>query len=69
MKAARWILKTAAVLAAVGTAACMVIAYWDTIVDGFYAVVGKLKAKKEALCPFCSSEYDDYDDGALKDDT
>lgn len=66
MKAARWILKTAAVLAAVGAVVCLVVNYWETIVDAFYAVVGKVKAKKEQYCCFVPSEYDDYDDSALK---
>ena len=40
--------------------------YWETIVDAFYAVAAKLEAKKEQFCGFVPSEYDDYDDGALK---
>ena len=66
MKAARCILKAAAVVAAVGTAVCLVVAYWETIVDAVYAVAAKLEAKKEQLRGFIPSEYDDYDDGALK---
>ena len=66
MKAARCILKAAAVVAAVGTAVCLVVADWETIVDAFYAVAAKLEAKKEQLRGFIPSEYDDYDDGALK---
>lgn len=68
MKAVRCILKTAAVFAAIGAAVCLAITYWETIVDAFYAVAAKLEAKKEQLCGFIPSEYDDYDDGALKQD-
>ena len=68
MKVARCVLKIAAIFAAIGTAACLVVAYWETIVDAFYAVAAKLEAKKEQLCGFIPSEYDDYDDGALKQD-
>ncbi len=66
MKAARCILKVAAIFAAVGAAICLVTTYWETIVDAFYAVAAKLEAKKEQFCGFIPSEYDDYDDGALK---
>lgn len=64
MKVARCILKAAAVIAAVSAVVCVVVAYWDKIVDGFYAIADKVEEKK-ANCCFCSSEYDDYDDGEL----
>ena len=63
MKAARCILKAAAVIAVLGAAVGAVAAYWDKIVDAFYTLADKVEEKK-ANC-FCSSEYDDYDDGAL----
>ncbi len=63
MKAARSILKIAALVAVVGAAFCVIAAYWDKIVDGFYTIADKLEEKK-ANC-FCSSEYDDYDDEDL----
>lgn len=66
MKAARCLVKLAAVMAVIGAAVCLVIRNWESIVDVFYAVVGKVKAKKEQYCCFVPSEYDDYDDGALK---
>ena len=57
MKAARCILKAAALVAVLGAAVCVVAAYWDKIVDAFYALADKVEEKK-ANC-FCSSEYDD----------
>ena len=63
MKATRCILKAAALVAVLGAAVCVVAAYWDKIVDAFYALADKVEEKK-ANC-FCSSEYDDYDDGEL----
>ena len=66
MKAARYIQKITAIAAAIGAVACLVATYWETIVDAFYAVAAKLEAKKEQFCGFIPSEYDDYDDGALK---
>ena len=63
MKAARCILKAAALVAVLGAAFCVIAAYWDKIVDAFYVIADKVEEKK-ANC-FCSSEYDDYDDGEL----
>ena len=66
-KAIQFGIKIAAVLAAIGAVACLVVAYWDTLTEMFYAVAGKLEQKKEQLCGYgAPSEYDDYDDGALK---
>lgn len=66
MKAVRCLLKITAALAAVGAAACLIVAYWETLTDLFYTVVGKIKEKRGQCCCFFPSEYDDYDDGALK---
>ena len=44
-------------------AVCAVVAYWDRIVDAFYAVADKIEEKK-AECRF-ASEYDDYEDCEL----
>ncbi len=64
MKAARCILKAAAVIAVVSAVACVLVAYWDKIMDAFYAVADKIEGKRANGC-FCSSEYDDYADGEL----
>ena len=63
MKAARFVLKIVAAVMVASAAACAVAAYWDKIVDVFYAVADKLEEKK-ANCRF-ASEYDDYDDCEL----
>lgn len=63
MKIARFVLKIVAVAMVVAAAACAVVAYWDKIVDAFYAVADKI-AEKKAECRF-SSEYDDYEDCEL----
>ena len=64
MKVIRLILKAAAVAMAVSAVVCLVMAYWDKIVDTFYAIADKVEEKK-ANCCFCSSEYDDYEDAEL----
>lgn len=63
MKIARFVLKIVAVAMVVAAAACAVVAYWDKIVDAFYAVADKIEEKK-AECRF-PSEYDDYEDCEL----
>lgn len=63
MKVARFVLKIVAVAMVVAAAACAVVAYWDKIVDAFYAVADKIEEKK-AECRF-ASEYDDYEDCEL----
>ena len=63
MKAARFVLKIVAAVMVAAAAACAVAAYWDKIVDVFYAVADKLEEKK-ANCRF-ASEYADYDDCEL----
>ncbi len=63
MKAARLVLKIVAVSMAVVAVACAIAAYWDKIVDVFYAIADKIEEKK-ADCRF-ASEYDDYDDCIL----
>lgn len=63
MKIARFVLKIVAVAMVVAAAACAVVAYWDKIVDAFYAVADKIEEKK-AECRF-ASEYDDYEDCEL----
>lgn len=63
MKVARCILKLVAVLMVAAAVVCAVVAYWDRIVDAFYAITDRLEQKK-ADCRF-ASEYDDYEDCAL----
>ena len=63
MKIARFVLKIVAAAMVVAAAACAVVAYWDKIVDAFYAVADKIEEKK-AECRF-ASEYDDYEDCEL----
>ena len=60
MKVARFVLKIVAVLMVAAAAVCAVVAYWDRIVDAFYAVADKIEEKK-AECRF-ASEYDDYEE-------
>lgn len=63
MKAIRCVLKLIAALAVIGAAACLVVKYWETLVDLFYLAVGKIKEKKaEYCCCECSSEFEDYAD-------
>lgn len=66
MKKLGCIAKVLAVLAAIAGTAYLISRYWDTIVDAFYAVVGKIKEKKEACAALFPSEYDDYDDTELE---
>ena len=63
MKVAPFVLKIVAVLMVAAAAVCAVVAYWDRIVDAFYAVADKIEEKK-AECRF-ASEYDDYEDCEL----
>ena len=63
MKVARFVLKIVALSLAAAAAVCAVVAYWDRIVDAFYAVADKIEEKK-AECRF-ASEYDDYEDCEL----
>ena len=60
MKAARLVLKIVALVMVAAAAVCAVIAFWDKIVDAFYAVADKLEEKKANCC--FASEYDDFED-------
>lgn len=64
MKVARCILKVAAVAMTVGAVVCVIVAYWDKIVDAFYTIADKVEEKR-ADCCFGPSEYDDYADSEL----
>ena len=46
MKAARFVLKVVAISMAAAAVACAVAAYWDRIVDVFYAIADKIEEKK-----------------------
>ena len=63
MKIASFILRTAAIALAAASVACAVAAYWDRIVDVFYAIADKIEEKKADIR--FASEYEDYDDCAL----
>lgn len=63
MKVAHFVLKLVAALMVVAAAVCAVVAYWDRIVDAFYAIADKIEEKK-AECRF-ASEYDDFEDCEL----
>lgn len=63
MKVAHFVLKLVAALMVAAAAVCAVVAYWDRIVDAFYAIADKIEEKK-AECRF-ASEYDDFEDCEL----
>ena len=60
MKTARFILKLVALGLSVATAAYLIIAYWDKIVDFFYSISDKIEEKR-ATC-LCKDEFEDYAD-------
>lgn len=62
MKAIRCILKITAALAALAAVAYLALKYWETLVDLFYTIVGKIKEKKAQYCCVMPSEFDDYAD-------
>lgn len=66
MKVIRFMLKLAAVAAAVAGIICLVRNYRDTLEDIFYTIVGKIKEKKAQYCDFViPTEFDDYADGEM----
>lgn len=65
MKAGHCILKLVAALAVIGAGVCLVVKYWEDLVDLFYVAVGKIKEKKAQCCCIAPSEFDDYADGEL----
>ena len=56
MKVIRFILKAAAVAMAVSAVVCVVMAYWDKIVDTFYAMSDNAEEQQDVCC-FCSYEH------------
>ena len=66
MKAARFVLKIVAVCMAAAAVACAVVAYWDKIVDFFYAIADRLEEKKaDRKFAAESDDFADFDDCAL----
>lgn len=66
MKVSRLALQIAAAVMLAAAAACAVAAYWDKLVDIFYTIADKLEERRAERC-IDSSEFDDYDDGALEE--
>ena len=60
----RCLAKLTVALAAVGAVVCVVAAYWDRIVDAFYAIADRVEEKK-ADGYFCACESGDFDDDSL----
>ncbi len=60
MKVARFVLKCVALGLSVATAVCLVIAYWDKLMDFFYNLADKVEEKKSAR--FTDPEFEDYAD-------
>ena len=60
MKTARFVLKLVALGLSVASVACLIVAYWDKIMDVFYSIKDKIEDKKSA-CLY-SAEYEDYAD-------
>lgn len=63
MKAAQNILKIIAIVAAIGTVACLVVAYWDRIVNVFYNISDKIEAKRAKYGLSC--ECNDFEEAVL----
>jgi hypothetical protein len=59
VKVARFVLKCVALGLSAATAACLVIAYWDKIMDFFYNIADKVEEKKSACF---DPEFEDYAD-------
>ena len=48
MKVARFVLKCVALGLTVATAACLLIAYWDKLMDFFYNLADRVEERKSA---------------------
>lgn len=59
MKTARFVLKVVALGLSIATLTCLVIAFWDKLMDLFYGIGDKLEEKR---CTCCDSEAEDYAD-------
>jgi len=60
MKTARFVLKFVALGLTIASATCLIIAFWDRILDLFDTVADKIEEKKCAC--FGEHEFDDYAD-------
>lgn len=60
MIVARFVLKCVALGLTVATAACLLIAYWDKLMDFFYNLADRVEERKSAH--FCDDEFEDYAD-------
>lgn len=56
MKVARFVLKCVALGLTVATAACLLIAYWDKLMDFFYNLADRVEERKSAH--FCDDEFE-----------
>lgn len=63
MKAAQNILKIIAIVAAVGAVACLVVAYWDRIMNLFYKISDKIEEKRAQYGIGC--EVSDFEDAVV----
>lgn len=60
MKTARFVLKLVALGLSVATAVCLLIAYWDKLVDAMDNMADKIEEKKAAR--LCQDEFAHYAD-------
>ncbi len=63
MKTARCVLRFVALGFSIASTICLIIAYWDKIVDFFYNIADKLEEEKSTC--FDDSEFDDFADCEL----
>ncbi len=59
MKTARFVLKLLALCLSVAGAVCLVIAFWDKIMDLFDNIADKLEERKSDC--LCESDFEDLD--------
>lgn len=59
MKTARFVLKFVALGLSIASAVCLIIAFWDKIMDFFDNVADKIEEKKSACL---DPEFEDYAD-------
>lgn len=60
MKTARFVLKLVALGLSVATAVCLIIAYWDKLMDFLDTMADRMEEKKAAR--LCEDEFADYAD-------
>ena len=64
MKTARFVLKCVALGLTVAAVVCAIVAYWDKLMDLFYAAAEKLEEKRAARITV-DDEFDHYADCEL----